>query len=129
MRIMSKHPFSRRVVKQKVTETARVDDNRAGVEVVDVCEPNETTLAAMNEPTEAMEQFATVEDMMLRLEDDIRREEFDAMSPADQAIQVLAGADPDGIIRRRIAQENSRKLAKALDDARAFQERMNASHS
>jgi hypothetical protein len=110
VRIMSKHPFSRRVVKQKVTETARVDENRAGVEVED-----EAAMAFCEDA------FA---DICQDTADDERRVEFDAMSPADQAIQILAGADPDGIIRRRIAQENSKKLAKALDDARAFQEGM-----
>jgi hypothetical protein len=132
MRIMSKHPFSRRVVKQKVTETARVDENRAGVEVVEettFLTPDAEVVAGMMKEAKTLPWPDCIVGGCRCHEDQIcdecldatRRAEFDAMSPAAQAIQILAGADPDGVIRCRIAQENSRKLAKALDDARAFQ--------
>lgn len=116
-------PVFRRKTRHKVEVTARVNENREGVEVEEVehVEGIHATYAWVDPARPGETFFGTWDEAA----EQIRREEFDAMSPSDQALQILAGADPAGVARRRVALEQSAQLKKALDDAKAFQERMN----
>jgi len=105
-----KRPFKRFVRKERVV--AKVSETRQGIEIeevaaVAVCAYPHCTCSPMHLCPAAI--------------DELRRDEFNAMSPADQVIQIIAGADPDGVARRRIALEQSKRLQQAVEDARAFQ--------
>lgn len=142
-----KRPFKRFVRKERVV--AKVSETRQGIEIeetvqyegpvtateirerVSLVDGYNAAMASLIEQSDAAHRagavcaypHCTCSPMHLcpAAIDELRRIDFDAMSPADQAIQIIAGADPDGVARRRIALEQSKRLQQAVEDARAFQ--------